>query len=93
MPDTIEARDQDLFLLQERLNDIDRRVRSLYRWGITQRVFLILKLTLFAILIVTGLSAYNRYFPQLQDEFLAIYRQMRAGLDTFSDIERFQSPR
>lgn len=57
----------DLFMLQEKVESIDSRVRSIYRWVMWQRVVFGLKVLIIILAALGVVSLFNKYTPIIKD--------------------------
>lgn len=76
----------ELFFLKERLDLMDKRIHSIHRWVIVQRVYFWIKFVIF-ILAITGLiSVYNTYAPMAREKMDEINKQAESIMNMFSSI-------
>ncbi len=54
---------EELFMLQKRLVEMERKISSIHRWVMIQRIIGYVKLAVFILIIVGAVSVFQKYFP------------------------------
>lgn len=76
----------DLFLLQSRIDEIDDRIRVIYRWVMFQRVVGWIKFAIFVIFILVGFRTYQDHAEEFNNAMQQFQRQYERGQEILNSI-------
>ncbi|MAG11625.1 MAG: hypothetical protein CMI52_02345 [Parcubacteria group bacterium] len=80
---------EELFLLQKRLVEMERKISTIHKWVIWRRIFGWTKVVLIIVIVLGGAQLYKKYFPEVSDTF-SIYKTQVD--EVFDVLENRPSP-
>lgn len=83
--DSSQSAREELFLLQKRLVEMERKVNVIHRWVIFRRIYVWTKIVITILLVVGAFSAFKKYFPPFMESYNNVRSQMEQVQGVFSE--------
>ncbi len=78
---------EELFLLQKRLVEMERKISTIHRWVLWRRIFGWTKVVFIIIILLGGVQLYKKYFPGVSETYSSYKTQVDEVFGVFEERE------